>query len=29
MLFALGFLTMFTLGGISGVVLAMIPLTST
>ncbi|MEA2395570.1 MAG: cytochrome c oxidase subunit, partial [Solirubrobacteraceae bacterium] len=27
MLFALGFLTMFTLGGISGVMLAMIPLT--
>jgi cytochrome c oxidase subunit 1 len=27
MLFALGFLTMFTLGGISGVTLAMIPLT--
>src|ERR687893_555194 len=27
MLFALGFLTMFTLGGISGVVLAMIPVT--
>ena len=26
MLFALGFLTMFTLGGISGVMLAMIPL---
>jgi cytochrome c oxidase subunit 1 len=27
MLFALGFLTMFTLGGISGVMLAMVPLT--
>ncbi len=27
MLFAMGFLTMFTLGGISGVVLAMIPIT--
>src|SRR5436853_5894294 len=27
MLFALGFLTMFTLGGISGVMLAMIPVT--
>ena len=26
MLFALGFLTMFTLGGISGVMLAMVPL---